>query len=217
MRNKLLAALGLAAVLLAGPAGAADLGSYKDAPGGDRRETALSWTGFFVGGSAGYSIYNTAMNLGGFEIDGIGSEGFNGCGIVGARRQLGSVVGGIEGRGCISNISTDLSIGGVSIAGFDQDYSAAAYLTAGVNVFGGLGSLVGGYKIAHVNGSGLLGGLDEQFQGFSGGLMWETKITPNMNLGLEALYDKYDEKTIGGVAVDPSGLNVAFRLTIQTN
>jgi hypothetical protein len=217
MRKTALAALGLIAALAAGPASAADIygNSLKDEPIHVAR--AENWGGFFAGGTLGYTFAKTDLDIGGFaQLEGLGSEGFNGCGLVGVRRQFGAVVAGIEGRGCVSAIETDLSIGGVSVAGYEADWSAAGYATLGVNALGGLASVVGGYKVAHVDGKGLLlSGWDDQFEGFSGGLMWETKLRPNVNLGLEAIYDAYEEKNYGGLTVDPSALNVAVRLTTQ--
>lgn len=219
-RNALAALFGLFAVF-AGPAlWAADIygGSTKDAPGPDLTR-ALNWTGFYVGGSVGYAMANTALDIGGFaELDGIGSEGFQGCGIVGARRQFGVMVVGLEGRGCVSKIETDLSIGGTSVAGYEEDYSYAGYVTIGTHAFGGLASLAGGLKNAHVEGTGLLlNGWDDDFTGFSGGLIYEIKLSQNINLGLEALYDAYEEQSYGGLKVDPSQLNVGVRLTTQLN
>jgi outer membrane immunogenic protein len=219
--TRLAAGVALGALMIAAPIAskvfAADVferaASMKD---GFPEPRAIDWTGFFVGGAVGYTMANTEASYGGFAtLDGIGSEGFNGCGIIGARKDFGLIVAGVEGRGCVSNIETDLSLGGTSVAGYESDYSYAGYGSVGVQTFGGLLSGIVGYKVAHVEGSGILSGYEEDFGGVSFGAVYETKLTNRLNLGLEAIYDMYEEQTYGPITVDPSALNVGLRLTTQ--
>lgn len=214
MRIKLLAAFGLLAVL-AGPAVGADVytgdKSLKDDANYAAR-TPLHWTGFYVGGSAGYTFANTELSAGGTTLDGIGSDGFNGCLLGGFRKDLGGVVAGVEGRGCLSNIETEIRSGSSSV-GIEAVSAYAGYFTIGAPIGSSLVSAAGGWKVTQIEGNGF--SFEDEISGFSGGIIIDTKLGRGFNLGLEALYDAYGEKTFGGVTLDPSALNVGLRLTTQ--
>jgi opacity protein-like surface antigen len=96
LRNRLLASVGTVALMLAGPAMAADQAPPAAA--------AWTWSGFYLGGHAGHGWaqdpFNapglSGANIPGFLLTGIDSKGFAGGFQAGANWQTGVWVGGLE-------------------------------------------------------------------------------------------------------------------------
>ena len=88
------------ATLITASATAADLGPAAKAP---RFATAFDWTGFYVGGHAGWLSGTSSVTDEGYYDSGatnvINADGFAGGGQVGYNWQSGSVVYGIEADG----------------------------------------------------------------------------------------------------------------------
>ena len=213
--------------------------SMKDTPtrGGGY---AIDWSGAYFGVGAGYSIANTeitgiAEEDYGFSFDGISSDGFTGCGILGAQKQAGQIVFGVEGRGCWGNVSTDVSIegqrfdgpvltkeavsGDVSGSIVKGRYSYAAYGKLGVARGSWLVSILAGYKWQNVESDFWAG--DETISGLSGGAMIEVKLGDEgrWNLGLEAIATQYNTEHLGSewfdIDLDTLEITPALRLTYQ--
>ena len=212
-----MAALAVGIFALGGEDGSTPAAHATDLFGSDNpgyaQPARVNWTGAYLGLSAGYSIFNNEVSAFGSSFDGISSDGFNGCGIVGAQKQAGVIVIGIEGRGCLSNISTELTTPGGSFE-VNGDYSYAGYGKIGIAHGNGLFSFLGGYQLKHYE---VTGGFDDTIGGISGGLSAEFGLDDRNHwiLGVEGFATKYEDQTFGPVTVDPLELNAAARLTYR--
>jgi hypothetical protein len=206
----------IAAASLSGSALAADVldrqyeDKYADQPAG----VHVDWSGVYVGGAIGYGLANYELEGNGFpfSFDGISGNGFQGCGIVGAQRQMGIMVAGLEGRGCGANISTGLKIG-ANEASFELDYSYAAYAKLGLAQDDFLVSALAGYKWQHVSLDAF--NFDDTIEGFSGGLLVENKLDEagRWNLGFEMLFTQFEEQDAVILNIDPTEYEGNIRLT----
>lgn len=201
--------------LMVAPAQAVDLNDNN--PAGYAREYQApkkSFSGFYFGGATGYGAVNYELDAPGFNFDGISGRGFQGCGIAGAQRQMGVFVVGVEGRGCIGNISTDLEIGGFS-ASLELDHSYAPYAKFGVAHGDVLTSALLGYRWQHYEVNAGSFSYDDTVDGFSGGLMIEKRLDDagNWNIGLETLFTQFDEQDASIVGIDPTLFEGNIRLT----
>lgn len=210
------------ATFLASPATASDLfnGSVKDAPGEVvSYRAAPNFTGFYIGGRAGYGNANHDLSLDVFYeedetvksgellgLDGLNSSGFIGGGQVGFDKQMGRFVVGVFGSYDFSNMETTLDIGngfpeGVGYS-LEKEYEWDAGIRAGVLV--NPSTLV--YALAayteteySLNGPGVSDaeGLDSEktFSGVKVGGGIEFAATNNIFLGLEGTHTFYGEET----------------------
>lgn len=186
--------LALTVVLSPSLASATDIfnqGSANDLIVG-KEPAKVSWSGVSIGAGANYSMVNHEFEAEGFSFDGLSSDGFQGCGILGFQKQSGQIVFGAEGRGCHGDVSTELTYGPLE-ASLDLDYSYAAYGKLGVARGPWLLSALLGYKWQHYE---LTGNDDDTIGGLSGGLLLETKLDDagHLNFGLEILYTDFENQ-----------------------
>lgn len=202
-----------AASFFAAPAGASDLFDGLNDPA-EQYQTQTDWSGAYIGGLVGYSLVNYELEAVGFpaSFDGISGRGFQGCGIIGAQKQMGTIVFGLEGRGCGSNISTEATFG-ASSASLELDYSYAPYAKLGVAFGDGLASALFGYKWQHAESAAL--SFDDTIEGFSGGILLEHKLgdSGHWNLGFEMLYTQFEEQDATILNIDPTQYEGNIRLT----
>lgn len=172
------------------------------------------WSGGYIGGLIGYSLVNYELEAVGFpaSFDGISGRGFQGCGIVGAQKQKGIIVFGVEGRGCRSNTSTEVTFG-PNKASLDLDYSYSPYAKFGVAFGDGLVSALFGYKWQHAESTAL--NFDDTVDGFSGGILLEHKLgdNSNWNLGFEMLFTQFEKQDAVILNIDPTQYEGGLRLT----
>jgi outer membrane immunogenic protein len=110
LKGHLLASAAVAALIVAGPAGAADLPLKAPAP----VAAVWSWSGFYVGGHGGYGWgHDSFTNLNdpfftgkfpNFASTGFDPKGYLGGLQVGANWQSGSIVAGLEADLSVTNI-----------------------------------------------------------------------------------------------------------------
>jgi hypothetical protein len=173
-----------------------------------------NWSGGFVGGALGYGAANYELSGPGFNFDGISGRGVQGCGIIGAQQQAGVFVVGAEGRGCLAEISTDLTVGPAE-ASLELDHSYSLYAKAGVAHGSVLTSLLGGYRWQHYEASAPGFSFDDTIGGLSGGLLIEKKLDAagRWNLGLEGIFTQFEEQDAAILNIDPSLFESNLRLT----
>lgn len=186
---------GAGALAAALPAGAADIYrrepvSIKDTP--VDYAPAITWSGFYLGGNIG-AVWPDTDEVELFDNDakliGGGHLGFNWQG-------PSSWVIGVEGD---VNFAEDI------------DYLAS--------VRGRLGYALGNTLLYGTGGVAFVGldnGFDDETGWVAGGGI-ETKVRPNLSLGLEALYYDFDDVStpVGDESVD--ALTVRGRLTVHMN
>ncbi|MDQ0509669.1 outer membrane protein [Ancylobacter amanitiformis] len=182
MSSKIIAGLGLVA-LLATPAVAADL-SYR-APNTyayAAPAAAFTWQGFYLGANAGYGWgdANISKDLNGF------AGGFQ----AGYNWQFNSLVLGLE---------TDLQGANISSSTFDLDYFGTVRARAGVALdqfllYGTAGLAYGGgtYELAYLSN-------DQTHTGWTIGAGGEYAITPNWSVKAEYLYVDLNKQTYTSV------------------
>ena len=121
---------------------------------------------------------------------------------------------GAEGRGCLAEISTDLSFG-ASEASLELDHSYSLYAKAGISHGSVLTSLLGGYRWQHYDLSGPGFSFDDTIGGLSGGVMIEKKLDAagNWNLGLETMFTQFEEQDAAILNIDPTLFEGNLRLT----
>lgn len=107
----------------AAPAAAAPLPDPVNTIFADAPVAKLSWTGFYVGGFAGYGTGIAEISGGGNSFDGIGGHGALGGGTVGFDWQVNGscLVLGIRGNYGFSDVQSELNIGVGTIAGRMND------------------------------------------------------------------------------------------------
>lgn len=201
MRIKLLAALGLVAVL-AGPAVGADLGgSIKDGPADFSSPSVVNWTGFYVGAQAGWvqgsheiSVEGPGGTLLGF--DGIAADGAIGGARVGFDLARGRYLFGVFGDYNWSNAETTLQLGGTETALFEKDNEwtlgvRAGYLLAPRTlIYGLVGYTESGFDIGTTN-------FDTKGVTAGGGV--EVALGAGFAVGLEATHTWYDDVTLASL------------------
>lgn len=208
MRMKLLAAIGLAAALLAGPAVGADIykNSTQDVGHFAEPSQPVNWTGFYVGGQGGWvagshelSLDTPAGTL--FSFDGIAADGAIGGVRVGFDLARSRFLFGVFADYNWSNAETELEIGGASTALFEKDNEwtiggRAGYLVAPRTlVYGLVGYTQSGFDI---------GGASFDTDGITAGGGVEFVTLGNIAFGLEASHTWYDDVTLasgGGIAL----------------
>jgi outer membrane immunogenic protein len=190
---------------------------YNVGPDGATSTTAGyapdSWSGFYAGLYGGAGAIVNEIGLGPASFNGIGGEGLLGGAMIGYDHQFGSNwVAGIQGEIGITDLTTDLSVGGAPISIDAQPEWTAA-------VSGRLGwlpmqetmlYLIGGYSYADYNVDITLGGsasFSQDYHGFHVGTGMETYLSPNLTARVEYRYTQYggeDWGTGGFLDVEPS-------------
>jgi outer membrane immunogenic protein len=133
LKTQLLASAAVAALIVAGPALAADLPLKAPAP----VAAVWSWSGFYIGGHGGYgwghdsfTDINDPFFFGkfpGFAATGFDPKGYLGGVQAGANWQTGSIVAGLEGDISFTNIKgSSLSVPAPSVTVFNTSTGSAA-------------------------------------------------------------------------------------------
>lgn len=214
MKRVSMLALAAAFLASAGGAGAADIYGGASTKDDGYQPDHVAWDGIIVGGSIGYGAANYELSTPGFSFDGISGRGFQGCGILGAQQQAGRFVFGVEGRGCVGEVSTDLTVG-PNEESLELDHSYSVYAKAGIAHGSVLTSVLGGYRWQHYDLSGPGFSFDDTVGGLSGGIMIEKKLDAagNWNLGLETLFTQFDDQDAQILNIDPTLFEGNLRLT----
>lgn len=215
------ASIAIMATFLATGAQASDLfgGSAKDAPGEVVSYKApTNWTGFYIGGRAGYGNANHDLTLEGFDgnengtifgkpivgeaggtvdilgLDGVNSPGFVGGGQVGFDKQMGRFVIGAFGTYDFANMKTTFTALGDQSTIAEKDYEWSAGLRGGVLVNPNtLVYILAAYTETEYK---IDDDFDHKFQGVTVGGGIEFAATNNVFLGLEATHTFFDEETL---------------------
>jgi outer membrane immunogenic protein len=180
----LLSGFALAALTIAAPASAADMPTrgpvYKAAP-----EPLFNWTGFYIGGNAGYSWGNA---------DNLNPAGWSGGGQVGYNWQYApNWVVGVEADISGANLS-DSNVAGAPLVNSKVNYFGTArarlgYAVDRVMVYG-----TGGLAWAHNRANDGLVQDDQSQVGWTGGAGIEYAFAPNWSTKIEWLYADYGNK-----------------------
>jgi opacity protein-like surface antigen len=190
-------------------------------------DEASPWTGFYLGGHAGYALSNVDAESVGYTIFGkhgestdLEPQGFIGGGHFGLNQAFGPVVIGLEGSISGGSLeSTDFSSVGrveTQIDWIGLLTARAGYTFGNVLVYGR-----GGYALGQVRMTGSLGKLgDESTEGHSGytvGGGAELLLTRDWVAGLEYNYVHLQEQAhvtnYGKVDVDANLHTVGARLS----
>ena len=171
MKRSILAGLGLAA-LIAGPAGAADLGYPAPAAVAYAPAMPFSWNGFYLGANAGYGWGEADYSP---DIDGF----------------IGGIQAGYNWQGAgplVLGLETDIQYSNVESSVFTLDYFGTIRARAGFAVDQFLLYGTGGF--AYGTGTYELGGLssDRSAFGWTIGLGGEYALGNNWSLKGEYLY-----------------------------
>ncbi len=220
MKNQLIAALAFSG-LLAAPACAADLAArpYAKAPA---IEAVYSWTGFYVGGTLGYSWNH--LNVNDLDYwDGLGDSSLNSNGAaagvtVGYNWQYRHLVYGVEGDiSWLSNSRTSNNdrqyLTGIPFAQINSKIDALATIRGriGVEIDPALVYFTGGVAFGHVHNSyvdvanvntnlycpGCTTWSDSDWRtGFTFGGGLESMLGANWSVKLETLYYQLGDHTV---------------------
>jgi outer membrane immunogenic protein len=184
-------------------------------------EAPQTWTGFYLGAGIGagavvHELSATAPLLGTASFDGIGGEGIFGTVIVGYDRQIGrSVVFGIFADYDFSNISSDLSAGGLFNASLDHKWSWSVgarlgFLTSPSTLWYG----TAGYTQARFDLGSTIGSLDlDDFKGYFLGLGVESQLGAGWALRAEYRFTQFESETVFST---PGLVNVDLEPSMHT-
>jgi opacity protein-like surface antigen len=190
LKGHLLASAAVAALILAGPAGAADLPLKAPAP----VAAVWSWSGFYVGGHGGYGWgHDSFTNLNdpfftgkfpNFASTGFDPKGYLGGVQAGANWQTGSIVAGLEGDLSVTNIKGSSSRTATPIVDAFGDITTGSAANSGTFDLLGSGRARLGYLVTP---NVLLYG--------TGGLAW-TRFVQNTGQA-SALFDPFAPPAAG--------------------
>ena len=168
------------------------------------------WNGFKVGGAVGGGalVHDVDLFASAVSFNGIGAEGFLGELNIGYDMEVGSrYVIGVVGAARLSNISTDLTLGGLGTASIEADHGFDAMLRAGMK-FGDrtLGYVIGGYTYQNFELS-IPGGFafDWDQDGFTIGTGMEVAFSDRVTGYAEYRYSEYSKEDFTDVGL-PAGL-----------
>lgn len=197
MKKYLLASVAALGLVAAGAASAADLPSRKGPVAAPVYVVpAFTWTGFYVGGNAGYGWGNVNTN-GGLALTNTGDlDGFIGGGQVGYNYQMGQFVLGVEADIQGADLNTGNTFGGLRIK---TDYFGTVRARAGFAFDRFMPYVTGGWAYGNVKTTipGTFFSSDKTHTGgwaLGGGL--EYAITNNLIAGVEYLYVDLGEKRL---------------------
>ncbi|RYE35240.1 MAG: porin family protein [Hyphomicrobiales bacterium] len=196
MKKYLLASVAALGLVAAGAASAADLPSRKGPIAAPvYMAPAFSWTGFYVGGNAGYGWGN--VNANGFANVG-DLDGFVGGGQVGYNYQMGQFVLGLEADLQGADLSSGNNLGLVNVK---TEYFGTVRGRVGVAFDRFMPYVTGGWAYGNVKTAiPALGFSSDRTHtgGFAVGGGLEYAVTNNIIAGVEYLYVDLGEKNIAG-------------------
>jgi outer membrane immunogenic protein len=198
MKKYLLSSVAALSLVAAGAASAADLPSRKGPIVAPVYAPVFTWTGFYVGGNAGYAWGNVNTN-GGIAVTNTGDlDGFVGGGQVGYNYQIGQFVLGAEADIQGGDLSTGSTLGALRVK---TDYFGTVRARAGFAFDRIMPYVTGGWAYGNVKTSVPLLGVssDNSHTGgwaLGGGV--EYAITNNWIAGVEYLYVDLGEKRLQG-------------------
>ncbi len=196
MKKYLLASVAALGLVAAGAASAADLPSRKGPIAAPvYMPPAFSWTGFYVGGNAGYGWGN--VNANGFANVG-DLDGFVGGGQIGYNYQMGQFVLGLEADLQFADLSSGNNLGLLNVK---TDYFGTVRARAGVAFDRFMPYITGGWAYGNVKTSIPAIGFSSDRShtgGFAVGAGLEYAVTNNIIAGVEYLYVDLGEKNIAG-------------------
>jgi outer membrane immunogenic protein len=198
MKKYLLSSVAALGLVAAGAASAADLPSRKGPVVAPVYAPVFTWTGFYVGGNAGYAWGNVNTN-GGLAITNTGDlDGFVGGGQVGYNYQIGQFVLGAEADIQGGDLSTGGTLGALRVK---TDYFGTVRARAGFAFDRIMPYVTGGWAYGNVKSSIPALGVssDNSHTGgwtLGGGV--EYAITNNWIAGVEYLYVDLGEKRLQG-------------------
>jgi outer membrane immunogenic protein len=169
-------------------------------------DAARPWTGFYVGigGGAGSVVHD--LTAGPLEIDGFGGQGVFGTVMAGYDRMLTSriVAGVFVDYDFVSNVSTDISFGPVSLSAEQKNtWSVGArlgFLSSPTTLWYG----TGGYSHTEFDLKGVNFNLPD-FNGYFVGAGVESQLHGGWGLRAEYRFTQYDsEELFRGVSLEPS-------------
>ncbi len=196
MKKYLLASVAALGLVAAGAASAADLPSRKGPIAAPvYMPPAFSWTGFYIGGNAGYGWGN--VNANGFANVG-DLDGFVGGGQVGYNYQMGQFVVGLEADLQAADLSSGNNLGLINVK---TDYFGTVRARVGVAFDRFMPYITGGWAYGNVKTSipGIGFSSDRSHTGgYAVGAGLEYAVTNNIIAGVEYLYVDLGEKNILG-------------------
>lgn len=222
LKDKLVIALGAliclaAAFWLAGgvatKAKAADKGGMEDvfAPA-----KASTWTGCYVGGSAGLATTSTEIGIGPFSLDGVASHGGKVAGVLGCDMKLSTspVVLGVFGEYGTANNEFTVNPGLFS-AKFGNYYGVGARV--GYSLNGAMPYLLAAWMHSDVTWSAGSSILPSSFAGYAYGLGIEIPVSRNLSWGVEGRSTHFQAENVGPVSIQPTELSVMATLRLRFN
>ena len=197
MKKVLLGTIGFVALGMAGPAFAADLPQreYAKAPA-VMAAPIYDWTGFFIGGNAGYGSSRNCWGNFGTSIVPEGCNSRSGGmvgGQAGYRWQMGQVVFGVEAEGDWANLRGSLpsvfvpfgtDSAKVTSVGLFTGQIGYAWNAALLYLKGGAALTSNNFLVANAAGTGLYYASSNKLGG-TVGVGFEYGFTPNWSAGLE--------------------------------
>ncbi|WP_262331707.1 outer membrane protein [Bosea sp. BH3] len=197
MKKYLLASVAALGIVAAGAAAAADLPSRKGPVVAPVYVPAFTWTGFYVGGNAGYGWGNVnAGNVFNGRTVSIGDmDGFVGGGQVGYNYQMGQFVLGLEADIQGADLSTGTNAFGDSVS---TDFYGTVRARVGVAFDRFMPYVTGGWAYGNVKTTiGGLGSTDKSHTGgYAIGAGLEYAFTNNIIGGVEYMYVDLGEKSV---------------------
>lgn len=195
MKKFLLASVAVLGLVAAGAASAADLPSRKGPVAAPIYvPPAFTWTGFYIGGNAGYGWGN--VNTNGFTVTNTGDlDGFVGGGQVGYNYQMGQFVVGAEADIQGADLNTGNTFGGLRIK---TEYFGTVRARVGVAFDRFMPYVTGGWAYGNVKTTlpGFVASDNSHTGGWTLGGGLEYAVTNNLIAGVEYLYVDLGEKRI---------------------
>jgi outer membrane immunogenic protein len=200
--------LGTAAILLAAPAFAADIGAAPEplpTPSVDEVSSPPgNWTGFYLGAIGGYAFGTADTDTAG-DID---VDGFDIGGYAGANWQWGNFVIGAEGD--LLYPFRDGSGGGITV---DQGLNGSLRARLGYSLDRFLVYGTGGAAGTELELSSAAGSDEQTLWGWTAGAGLEGMVLDNVTARIEYRYTDYEDKTftLGGVPTNSDFSDHAIR------
>lgn len=218
MKNYLLSGVAALGLLAAGAATAADLPARKGPVMAPVYAPVFTWTGFYVGGNAGYGWGNVnAGNTFATRTVTIGdTDGFVGGGQIGYNYQMGQFVLGLEADIQGADLKTGSNVFGDSVS---TDYYGTVRARVGVAFDRILPYVTGGWAYGNVKTTiGGVGSTDKTHTGgYALGAGIEYAFTNNLVGGVEYQYVDLGEKNVfnSGIKVGHDFSVVRARLSYK--
>ncbi|MEP7240107.1 MAG: outer membrane beta-barrel protein [Devosia sp.] len=191
----------------------------------------VDWSGFYVGGNAGYSVTDGNAVFINSPLTTIaipsGQQGLLGGIQAGANFQAGSIVLGIEGNATVSTISSTYAdpligmgapIGSTVTSG--SDYQGALLVRGGLGIGNFLPYVTAGAAFAHVYSTATAGGADDDglFTGYAYGAGVEVAFDDNWSLNARYLHTELTGPNFNaGLPYETSAAPSSNTLTVGMN